>query len=283
MQQSQSGQSALPAYPNGHHAAVLASHLSRTAQNSAAHLLPHLKAGMKLLDIGCGPGTITTSFADFVGPSGEIVGIDPSEDVIAAAADRAAKQYPNVRFQNGDGTSLPFKDGEFDVVHAHQVLQHITEPVKMIKEMRRVVKSPGGIISLREADGTSITLWPALSLLQKDFVELYPKVASHGGADPLTGRKLHILLREAGLTKEQVTITGGSHLYGVNNPAEAEWWGESWAQRVSAPDSGFCKTALSAGLASEKELKAIADAWKEWGRSEDAWYAMINGEAICRT
>ena len=136
MQQSQSGQSALPAYPNGHHAAVLASHLSRTAQNSAAHLLPHLKAGMKLLDIGCGPGTITTSFADFVGPSGEIVGIDPSEDVIAAAADRAAKQYPNVRFQNGDGTSLPFKDGEFDVVHAHQVLQHITEPVKMIKEMR---------------------------------------------------------------------------------------------------------------------------------------------------
>ena len=237
---------------------------------------------MHILDIGCGPGTITTSLAELVGPSGEVVGIDPSEGVIASAIERAGDRWPNVRFQAGDGTKLPFGDGEFDVVHAHQVLQHTKEPVQMLQEMRRVLKQPGGIVSLREADATSITLWPALPALQRDFIALYPKVASNGGADPLTGRKLHILLREAGFSIEEVTITAGTHLYGVNNPTEAEWWGHMWAQRVSDPESGFCKTALEAGLADEKELKAIADAWKEWGRSRDAWYAMLNGQAICK-
>lgn len=271
----------LASYPNGHHQAVLTSHLSRTAQNSAAHLLPLLEPGMRLLDIGCGPGTITTSLAELVRP-GQVIGLDPEESVVQSAKQLAGDAHPNVRFQPGDGANLPFEDGSFDIVHCHQVLQHTAQTVEMLREMRRVCKKPGGIISLREADATSISLWPPLPQIQTDFVELYPKVASYGGADPQTGRKLHILLRKAGFSPDEVEITAGCHLYGVNNAKEAAWWGDSWAQRVSAEDSGFCKTALQAGLASQEQLNAIADAWFRWGRSEDAWFAMINGQAICR-
>lgn len=273
---------ALAAYPAGHHKAVLASHLSRNAHNSAAHLLPHLKPGMSILDIGCGPGTISTSFGGIVGPSGRVVGVDPSESVIETAIETAGGSYPNVTFQVGDGSNLPFEDGTFDVVHAHQVLQHTTQAVQMLKEMRRVARKPGGIVSLREADATSTTIWPHQPRIDYLFKELYPKVASSGGADPLTGRKLHILLREAGFSKDEVTITAGTHLYGVNNLAEAEWWSSSWADRVAAEGSGFGKTAIEKGFASQEELDAIADAWREWGKSEDAWYAMLDGEAICR-
>src|SRR5690349_25086699 len=103
-------------YTHGHHETVLRSHIWRTALNSAAYLLPHLQQGMSILDVGCGPGTITVDLAELVAP-GRVVGIDSSPEVVEQARAHAAERgVTNVEFRVGDAYALEFADGEFDVV-----------------------------------------------------------------------------------------------------------------------------------------------------------------------
>src|ERR1700690_4254716 len=102
-------------YTHGHHESVLRSHTWRTAENSAGYLLGELRPGLELLDVGCGPGTITLDLAARVAP-GRVVGIDRSPDVIAQAdASRAKAGLDGVTFATGDVYALDFDDGSFDV------------------------------------------------------------------------------------------------------------------------------------------------------------------------
>ena len=138
-------------YTHGHHESVLRSHTWRTAENSAAYLLPHLRPGLSLLDIGCGPGTITADLARLVAP-GQVVGLDASDDVVAQAEAYAAETgATNLRFEVGDLFALRYDDATFDVVHAHQVLQHLVDPVAALVELRRVLR-PGGVLAARDSD-----------------------------------------------------------------------------------------------------------------------------------
>src|ERR1043165_6861191 len=121
-------------YTHGHHSAVLRSHQWRTAENSAAYLLPHLKPGMTVLDVGCGPGSITADMARIVAP-GKVTGID-SVGVLEAAVEAVAG-VSNVELAAGDVMALDYPDDSFDVVHAHQVLQHLADPVGALRETRR--------------------------------------------------------------------------------------------------------------------------------------------------
>ena len=145
----------MPSYTHGHHESVLRSHRWRTVENSAAYLLGHLRPGLSLLDIGCGPGTITADFAARLAP-GQVLGIDASADVIAAAT----RDFPEVAFATGDVYQLDDADASWDIVHAHQVLQHLHDPVAALKAMRRVVR-PGGIVAARDSDYASFTWHPA--------------------------------------------------------------------------------------------------------------------------
>ena len=132
-------------YLHGHHDSVLRSHRWRTAENSAGYLLARLPADARVLDVGCGPGTITVDLAARV-PDGQVTGIDAAGDVLALARQEADRRgQANVRFEVGDVYDLGFADGTFDVVHAHQVLQHLSDPVAALTEMRRVqpARRPG--------------------------------------------------------------------------------------------------------------------------------------------
>src|SRR5688500_14680707 len=125
-------------YTHGHAESVLRSHRWRTVDNSAAHLVERLVPGVEVLDVGCGPGTITIDIAHRVAP-GRVVGLDAAADVVAAArtaADEAAVM--NLALATGDVYALDLADDSFDVVHAHQVLQHVSDPVAALREMRRV-------------------------------------------------------------------------------------------------------------------------------------------------
>src|SRR5690349_10662611 len=132
-------------YTHGHHESVLRSHRWRTAENSAAYLLPHLSSGATVLDIGCGPGTITADFATLVTPA-KVTALEQTDAALdLARAEITRRGLVNVEFVTGDVHALSFADDTFDVVHAHQVLQHVGDPVTALREMRRVTK-PGGII-----------------------------------------------------------------------------------------------------------------------------------------
>src|SRR5262249_31556758 len=121
-------------YTHGHHESVLRSHQRRTAEDSAAYLLPHLEPGSSVLDIGCGPGTITADLAERVAP-GEVRAVDQSADVLdVARAEAERRNLANVSFATADVHQLDFPDDTFDVVHAHQVLQHVADPVQALRE-----------------------------------------------------------------------------------------------------------------------------------------------------
>jgi len=146
-------------HTHGHQESVLRSQRWRTAENSAGYLLPALVPGQVLLDVGCGPGTITIDLAARVAP-GEVVGLDRSERVVELAREAARSAgAPNVTFRAGDVYALPYGDASFDVVHAHQVLQHLTDPVAALRELRRVAR-PGGLVAVRDADYAAMTWYP---------------------------------------------------------------------------------------------------------------------------
>lgn len=261
-------------YTHGHAPAVLASHGTRTAADSAAYLVPELTPEMSLLDIGCGPGSITLDLAELVTP-GRVVGIDQSPAAIASAADAArARHLPHVSFMTGDVYALPFEDGSFDVVHAHQVLQHLPDPVLALREMSRVC-SPEGLIAVRDADYASMAWFPETQELGR-WLEIYRTMAkaNHGEAD--AGRHLKSWARRAGL--REVRITASSWCYATEQATR--WWGESWAERVRA--SSYGSRAVELGLSTPQELAEISTAWREWAEEPDAWFSMLHTEILAR-
>ncbi len=260
-------------YTHGHAEPVLQSHRRRTAENSAAYLLPSLRPGLDLLDVGCGPGTITVDLAARVAP-GRVLGIDVVEDPLAearAAADRAAVE---VTFAVGDVYALDLPDASVDVVHAHQVLQHLTDPVAALREMARVCR-PGGVLAVRDVDYATMTWFPDNPGLDR-WLGLYGAVARANGAEPDAGRRLLAWAHAAGL--REVTATTSSWCYA--SPAERAWWGDSWAGRVTA--SSFAQQAVAYGLATPEELGGLAEAWRTWRDADDGWLGMLHGELLVR-
>ena len=263
-------------YPSGHHASVLRSHSWRTAANSAAYLLPSLEPHMSILDVGCGPGTITVDLAKYV-PQGRVTGVDMSHDVIAKARDYAKEQdSSNVEFEVGDvADQIRFPPQSFDVVHAHQVLQHVGDPVHLLQEMRRVTKS-GGIVAARETDFASMTWYPDVEGMQ-EWLELWIKVARANGGEPNAGRRVHVWAREAGFEPAKITKSVGTWCF--STPEEVQWWSNMWAERLVHSD--FAKSAVDGGHATTSQLQRISEVWKEWGSREDAWFAVMHGEILC--
>lgn len=213
-------------YTHGHHESVLRSHTWRTAENSAGYLLGELEPGQRLLDVGCGPGTITLDLARLVAP-GEVVGIDRSEEIVERAeADRATAGVENVRYEVGDVYDLASDDGSFDVVHAHQVLQHLTDPVAALAEMRRVVR-PGGVVAVRDSDYAAFTWAPTSEGLTR-WNELYHEVTRRNGAEADAGRHVLGWAHAAGFTD----VTPSSSTWTYATPELRAWWGDLWADRV---------------------------------------------------
>ncbi|WP_116214649.1 class I SAM-dependent methyltransferase [Streptomyces olivoreticuli] len=261
-------------YTHGHHESVLRSHAWRTAANSAAHLLPELTPHMEILDIGCGPGTITADLAALV-PKGRVVGLDTTQEILDRARATARERgLENADFTVGDVHGLRFPDDSFDVVHAHQVLQHLGDPVAALREMRRVCR-PGGVIAVRDADYAAMTWYPRVPGLD-DWQDLYQRVARAGGGEPDAGRHLLSWARRAGFT--DVTATASAWCFA--SPEERAWWSGLWADRTVA--SSYARLAVDGSFTDEAGLHRIAGAWRDWGRSQDAWFAVLNAELLCR-
>ena len=260
-------------YTHGHHEAVLRSHRWRTATNSAAYLLPHLEPSMHLLDIGAGPGTIT---ADLAGLVDTVTATEITDEALALSREHiASRGLTNVTFDVQDVHQLTYPDSSFDVVHAHQVLQHVEDPVGALTEMRRVTKT-GGIVAARDSDYAAFAWYPLRPELD-DWLQLYRRVARANGGEPDAGRHLAAWARQVGF--EQIDATSSTWCFAT--PEDSQWWGGLWADRMT--ESEIARQLVDSGLATTEDLSSIAEGWRTWAQHDDAWFSVLHGEVLCRT
>jgi SAM-dependent methyltransferase len=261
-------------YTHGHAESVLRSHRTRTAENSAAYLLPELRPGLSLLDVGSGPGTITADLAARVAP-GRVTALETSADVLQHTRDEVARRGGGtVDFVVGDVLELDFPAASFDVVHAHQVLQHLADPVGALREMVRVCR-PGGLVAARDGDYGGFLWYPANKGLER-WNELYHAATRANGGEPDAGRRLLGWARAAGCA--DVRASSSTWCYG--DPAGRAEWGGMWADRIVSSD--IASQLLASGLATEPELRQIAAAWQEWAADPDGWFSVLHGEILIR-
>lgn len=259
-------------YVHGYAASVRQSHAHRTVANSAAYLAPHLTPGTTVLDLGCGVGTITAGIAALVAP-GVVHAVDLDPGVLAQAREHTAgARLTNVEFTVGDVSALALKNDSVDVAHAHQVLQHLPDPVAALRELARVTR-PGGLVAARDADYGGFTWYPAHPGLDR-WLQLYHDVARRLGGEPDAGRRLVGWAHAAGL--REVVATSSTWTYTAGSGAD--WWAATWSERVVA--SGFAQHAVALGLASSGELESLGRAWLEWAAHPDAWFLVPHAEIL---
>lgn len=261
-------------YTHEHHEAVLRSHRWRTADNSAAYLLPHLGPGARVLDVGCGPGTLTVDIARRVAP-GRVVGVDVSAEVVEQAQTHAAEVGGvNATFVAGDFRTLDLEAGSFDVVHAHQVLQHLVDPVGALQAMAALAR-PGGLVAARDSDYAAFTWSPADERLDR-WLAIYRSVTQRNGAEANAGRHLLGWAQTAGL--HDVAYTTSTWTFAT--PDDRTWWADLWAERTVA--SALGEQAVAYGVASFSELADVAAGWRAWAEHQDGVFVVLHGEILAR-
>src|SRR6476659_4731941 len=259
-------------YTHGHAESVLRSHRARTAANSAAYLLPRLRPTDRLLDVGSGPGTITADLARLVAA---VVAIEVNEDAAALTRAELERQgVTNAKVRVADVHGLELADDSFDVVHAHQVLQHVADPVAALREMARVTR-PGGVVAVRDSDYAAFAWFPRLPGLDR-WLALYEGAARANGGEPDAGRHLLAWAHAAGL--DDVTATSSTWCFAT--PETRAWWGGMWAERVTGTALG--EQLLREGRATADDLAAVADAWRAWAADPDGWVSVHHGEIVAR-
>jgi SAM-dependent methyltransferase len=259
-------------YQHGHHASVVADHAKRTAEVCAAFFMPLLTSGMRVLDVGCGPGTITAGLARRVAP-GETIGIDMSPGVIETAK-ALVKGEPTdgLSFEVGNVYQPRFAADSFDAIFAHQVLQHLRRPSEALLRMRALLAS-GGVIGVREVDWGGTTFYPDNPGMRR-FLELYYELARRNGGEPNAGRHLRRWFREAGFAETRVSTSTTCYA----DAAATREWGETYAERTLHSNIG--DKALEYGLATPRDLASIAAGWRAWGKDPDAFFCLSHTEVV---
>jgi SAM-dependent methyltransferase len=223
-------------------------HGRRRASRWAAFLLPHLRPGMRLLDLGCGPGSITQGLGT------RSVGVDlrpvPIEGVPVVGA---------------DGAALPFRAAVFDAVYANAVLQHVPEPLAVLREARRVAR-PGAVVGVGDVDWDGHLLHPDDPLLERGR-QIREALREHG--DVRVGRSLRGLLTAAGFERVELTVTGNAVGTAAATAGMAAFEG-SWFEAPEVVDH-----VTSLGVSTGDEMAAVAAAWRRWGEDPAACSATL--------
>jgi len=247
---------------------------TRSAADYADFLLPHLERGFRLLDVGCGQGTITLGLA---GAVAQIDAVDPDEEAFGDARRYAAEhELTNVAFRVGSVYGLDFPDDRFDACLCHSMLETLDRPLDGLTEIKRVLK-PGGVVGVACVEyGGLILAGPGHDLLRRFYETRERLWLLDDVADPYRGRQLRGLLERVGF--EHVAATTECFSYGTAEAvrsfglARAEDCGDGW----------YSDSAREHGLATSDDLDAMRRAWIEWSESPDAYLAFAWCRALGR-
>lgn len=261
-------------YTHGHHATVVDQHARRTAEDCAAFAREAITADAYVLDVGCGPGSITAGLALWAA-QGSVVAIETNEEILAtAAATLISAGVDNVDLRVASVYELPFADDTFDVAYAHQVLQHLSDPVAALVEMARVTRH-GGFVAVRDADYSTMRGSPHEDVHDR-WRSIYDRVCRHNGAEPNAGRYLFGWCRAAGLAD----VTMSASVWQFWTDEERTNWGHSSADRCL--ESDFARQAVKYGFATRSEMEAVAAGWRAWAEDPAGYFHFVHGEALAR-
>ena len=259
-------------YTHGHQPAAVKQHAKRTAEGCAQFVRPVISPQSKILDVGCGPGSITIGLARWAA-NGSVTGIDVGEEVLQTAQQAVDEAgISNISLEQASVYELPYADSSFDLTYAHQVLQHLADPVLAIQEMARVTRT-GGHVAVRDADYYTMSCSQESEMID-EWRRIYHLVARHNGAEPDAGRHLLAWFHQAGLHEVKCSATASVYV----TKEERENWGLSWADRCLT--TSFPIQAMEYGYATWEELEMISEGWRHWAVHPDGYFQFINGEAI---
>ena len=264
--------SATPDYTMGYSDVILETQLRATAETSAAFLLPYLKPGLRLLDFGCGPGTISVGLAKAVAP-GEMHGVDMGEAEIGMARSIATSHgQDNAIFHVGDVTDLEFDDGFFDVAHCRSVLMHVPDTAAVLSEVKRVLK-PGGLIACREMICESAFTHPEFGIMRRSWDMFEDLVAADDG-HPQMGKDLKSRVLEAGFVDVRMTASFSTY----SSPEEVASIYRLISQWLLSPE--VTEAAMKYGASSETLVNDLQTAYVRWKDHPDAMFSFAYGEVI---
>jgi SAM-dependent methyltransferase len=245
---------------------------TRTADRQAAFVLPYLRPGLSLLDVGCGPGTITLGLARAVAP-GQVTGIDHDEAHIETAKTLAAEQgVTNVTFRTGDALSLPFADGELDAAFENDVFTHLAENAdRAAREIYRVLK-PGGLFAARDVDVDAV-VWGHQTDALKQLDRLFIAWHRSRGSDITLGKRLPAILREAGFTGSVKSVS-------ADTKGSAESVRTHADITVSLLDGPFGRAIVENGWADSRVVMHLKESIRAWAEHPDAFFANVHVEVI---
>ncbi len=235
----------------------------RTAATRAAFFLPSLAPGMRLLDVGCGPGTITLGLAQAVAP-GACIGIDVEPSQVALARAAAAREgVGNVAFEVASAYALPFADGSFDAAFSHALFEHLARPADVLAELRRVVR-PGGVIGVCCSDWGDAAVDPRTPDVELALA-CHLALRRRAGGDPFAGAQL-----------EGWVAAAGFHDVSARTRHEVDMSYRDFARYIGARIAAAVKDADGA---ERERLLAGADAARRWeayngGRLTQPWTAV---------
>ena len=256
----------------GFNETILQSLRRYTAETNAAYLLPHLRPGLRVLDFGCGPGTVSVGLAKAVEP-GELHGVDMEESQVELARGLAeSRQQENAVFHIGDVLDLPFEDGFFDVAHCHSVLTHIPDTHAALTEVKRVLK-PGGIIGCREMICESCFTHPDFGVTRKAW-DMFEDLLAADDGHPQMGKELKGHVQEAGFTN--VRVSASWDIY--STPPDVAFIYEVASSWFLGPE--VTEAAIKYGAATRELCDRIADAYGRWKDATGAVCGLAFGETV---
>ncbi len=266
--------SATPDYTMGYSEEVLETELRATAETSAAFLLPHLRPGLRLLDFGCGSGTISVGLAKAIAP-GEMHGVDMEESLIELARSVAVSQgQDNAIFHVGDVTDLKFEDDFFDVAHCSTVLMYVPDTAAVLSEVKRVLK-PGGIIACRELICDSGFAHPDFGIMRRSW-DMFADLLAADDGHPQMGKDMKSHILEAGFDDVRMNASFSVYSY----PEELASIHRLVTQWLLSPE--VSEAAMKYGASSTKLVNDLQVAYDRWKEHPGALFSFVFGEAIAK-
>jgi ubiquinone/menaquinone biosynthesis C-methylase UbiE len=245
---------------------------ARNVGDYAEFLLPHLASNFRLLDVGCGGGSLSLGLTEFVD---QVVGVDLDEGEFQEAQQYALQQgIENIIFQAGSVYALDFADDQFETCFCHSMLEAIDRPLDALLEIKRTLK-PGGVLGVASVEYDGLILAGPNEALLRRFYAIRERLWQLDiSADPYLGRALRGLLLRAGF--EGVVASSKYFCYGTE--AAVKSFGRGRAE--DCRDEWYANAAQKYGLATSSDLDDMEQAWLEWSEADDAYVAFAWCRAI---